>query len=94
MYKSINIKEINKINVNGNLIDIRDRNSFILGNIPGSINIPYMNLIMNPEYYLSKNKVYYIYCSSGKTSKKIVSNLNREGYNLVDLIGGYYEYIN
>lgn len=93
MYNSIDINDINKININGNLIDIRDRNSYLLGHISGALNILYMDLIMNPNLYLRKDKRYYIYCFSGKTSRKIVLNLNKEGYNLVDLVGGYNKYI-
>ena len=51
MYDSIDIKEIDQINVNTSsknmLIDIRDKYEYILGNIKNSVNIPYNYLICN-----------------------------------------------
>ena len=40
MYDSIDIKEIDSITINDNLIDIRDKYEYILSHIKGSINIP------------------------------------------------------
>ena len=95
MYKSINIKEINNIDSNSNniLIDIREKYEYILGNINNSINIPYNYLMILPEEYLSKNKKYYIYCESGTASRKLCLHLTNLGYDVVDLVGGYKDYI-
>ena len=95
MYKSINIKEINNIDINSNniLIDIREKYEYILGNINNSINIPYNYLMILPEEYLSKNKKYYIYCESGTASRKLCLHLTNLGYDVVDLVGGYKDYI-
>ena len=46
-----------------------------------------------PEEYLSKNKKYYIYCNSGTNSRKLCLHLTNLGYDVVDLIGGYKDYI-
>ena len=40
--------------------------------INGSVNIPYDELINNYRKYLNKNEQYYIYCPSGKLSKRAV----------------------
>ena len=95
MYKSINIKEINNIDIHSNniLIDIREKYEYILGNINNSINIPYNYLMILPEEYLSKNKKYYIYCESGTASRKLCLHLTNLGYDVVDLVGGYKDYI-
>lgn len=101
MYDSIDIKEIDRINIttknNNNyrnvLLDIRDKYEFILGNIKNSINIPYNYLMLMPENYLDFNTTYYIYCDSGSKSRKLCLFLNELGYKTVDLIGGYKEYI-
>lgn len=82
------IKKLNEIN----LIDIRDSNSYRIGNIPNSINIPMNYLIINPSNYLNKDDTYYIYCNCGISSKKTCEILSSEGYDVVNIIGGFQEY--
>ena len=98
MYDSIDIKEIDQINVNTSsknmLIDIRDKYEYILGNIKNSVNIPYNYLALMPENYLNLNTIYYIYCDSGIKSRKLFMELKQLGYHVVDLIGGYNHYVN
>ena len=95
MYKSIDIREIDSIIFDNRniLIDIREKYEYILGNIPNSINIPLNYLKMLPEEYLSKDKKYYIYCDSGSKSRKLCMFLDNLGYDVVDLVGGYKEYL-
>lgn len=92
MYDAIDIKEIDSINIDNNLIDIRDKYEYLLSHIRGAINIPYTYLLMMPDNYLDKNKRYYIYCDSGNRSRKLCESLNELGYKIVDLIGGYKNY--
>ncbi len=80
---------INQINI----IDIRSNQSFNNNHIPGAINIPYEKLIINPEMYLDKNKKYYVYCQRGLSSHNVVSILNKSGYNLISVDGGYENWI-
>ena len=92
--KEIKIEDIiNKLN-EINLIDIRDSNYYRIGNIPNSINIPMNYLIINPSNYLNKNSTYYIYCNYGISSKKTCEILSSEGYDVVNIIGGFQEYKN
>ena len=93
MYDSIDINEINQININNNLIDIRDKYEYNLSHIHNAINIPYTYLLMMPENYLDKNKKYYLYCDSGTKSRKMCEHLNEQGYNTINLIGGYDSYL-
>lgn len=76
-----------------NIIDIRDSFKYEMGHIPNSINIPYAILIGNYSRYLDKDKIYYIYCQSGVMSKKCTSFLSELGYKVINIIGGYNEYI-
>ena len=94
MYDSIDIKEINFINIDSNLIDIRDKYEYILSHITDAINIPYTYLLMMPDNYLDKDKKYYLYCDSSSKSRKLCEYLNEQGFKTVDLIGGYNAYIN
>ena len=98
MYDSIDIHEIDQINITTDnnlnvLIDIRDKYEYVLGNIKGSINIPYNYLALMPENYLNFTTLYYIYCDTGSKSRKMCLLLNQLGYKTVDLIGGYEYYL-
>ena len=101
MYNSIDIKEIDRINITNTmntsykniLLDIRDKYEYILGHIPRSINIPYTYIITMPQNYLNLDATYYIYCDSGSKSRKVCLFLNELGYKAIDLIGGYKEYL-
>ena len=75
------------------IIDIRSPLQHSLGYIPTSINIPYNNLVLKPENYLNKSNKYYIYCQTGSTSEDLVYILNYKGYNTVNIIGGYNNYL-
>ena len=75
------------------LIDIRSEQSYNNNHIPGAINIPYEKLITNPSNYLQKNKKYYVYCQKGITSLKLCNYLSTLGFNVVNIIGGYEEWI-
>ena len=72
-----------------NIIDIRSRDLYLKGHIPGAIYIDMYDLINNPDNYLNKNEVYHIYCSNGISSQSVVSMLNKMGYNTVNIDGGY-----
>ena len=87
--KEINV---NEININMNLIDIRDNYLYNLGHVLNAVNIPMNFLIMNPSNYLKKDEIYYIYCNRGINSRKTCELLTNVGYNVVNINGGYTEY--
>lgn len=68
-------------NMNKKIIDVQDKYEFNISHLPGSINIPYDELISNHRVYLNKNDIYYLYCKSGKLSKRASIVLNYLGYN-------------
>jgi rhodanese-related sulfurtransferase len=63
------------------IIDVQDRYEYNISHLPGSINIPYDDLINNYRVYLNKKDTYYLYCKSGKLSKRASIVLNYLGYN-------------
>ena len=75
------------------VIDIRNKYYYDISHIKNSISIPYYNLLNNHSYYLNKGDVYYLYCDTGEQSFEIVDRLNRFGYDTVNIIGGYQEYL-
>lgn len=89
----ISIYELLKIS-NSKIIDIRDKYSYNMGNIKGSINIPYYSLLSNYSIYLNKQDTYYLYCDYGKQSKEISARLNLFGYKTFYVKEGYLDFQN
>ena len=89
---SIDIFSLMKIS-NPKIIDIRDDYSYKLGSIPGSVSVPYLFLMTNPDNYINKSNKYYILCNSGSSSLRCCLELNSMGYNVVNVLGGYKEYL-
>ena len=94
MYKNIKGSDLKGLIGKINIIDIRKNFLFNIGNIPSSKNIPSPFLLMNPEKYLDNNNTYYIYCSGGLESPKVCLELSNKGYDVVNVLGGYNDYIN
>ena len=93
MYKNIKASELKGMIGRVNIIDIRMNYLYNLGSIPSSKNIPSAFLTSNSEKYLDKNKEYYIYCSGGMESPKVCAELSSKGYKVVNVLGGYNDYI-
>ena len=64
------------------IIDVSDKYTYSQNHIQGSINIPYDVLINNYRQYLNKNENYYLYCKSGKLSKRSTMVLSSLGYKV------------
>lgn len=92
MYDSLDIQDIDSFTAPENIIDLRDKYQYLLGHIPNAENIPYVYLIMTPENYLDKDRIYYLYCEHGEKSRKICIHLQELGYHVIDLVGGYESY--
>ena len=92
MVESISVYELKKLN-NVNIIDIRSIEKYNNRHITGAINIPLEQLLINFSKYLNRNKKYYVYCQKGIQSRKLCQILIREGYNVVNVTGGYEAWI-
>lgn len=75
------------------IVDVRNFYYYSLGHIRGAISVPYYNLLNNYSHYLNKYNRYYLYCDTGEQSSEIVNRLNSFGYDTVNIIGGYQEYL-
>lgn len=82
--KTINYREYNP--TLGILIDVRPKYEFISSPTKYATNIPEGELIFNHKKYLNKNKTYYIICSGGVKSRKVVNILNVYGYNAINVV--------
>ena len=73
------------------LIDVRTPEEYAEGHIEGAV---LMN-VMDDEAFvagvdtLSKEHTYYIYCRSGRRSRKAAGQMIAKGLTVVDLQGGY-----
>ena len=92
MFESISIEELKKLN-NPNLIDIRSIEKYNNKHIMNAINIPLEQLLIKPEKYLKKEIRYYIYCQKGIQSRKLCFILSNNGYNVINISGGYESWI-
>ena len=92
MFESISVNDLKKLK-NINLIDIRDIEKYNNRHIMNAINIPAQQLLARPEKYLERTKKYYIYCQKGIQSRKMCQILSTNGYNVVNVSGGYESWI-
>jgi len=93
MFQDITVTELEGLIGKINLIDIRNKETFKEGNIYTSINVPKFDLLDNINKYLKEYERYYIYCGSGVNSKDICSFLSKRGFDVVNVIGGYSEWL-
>lgn len=90
--KGMNINEIDDLIGEINLIDVREPHEYAAGTIRTAVNIPMNTLLANPDDYLDKNQTYYIMCQSGVRSKKTSTQLAKQGFDVINLVGGYGSY--
>lgn len=93
MFKNIRASELKGMIGRVNIIDIRKKYLHNLGSIPSSINIPSSFLLIDPDKYLKKDKEYYLYCTQGMESVGVCEKLSKKGYKVVNVLGGYHDYI-
>ncbi len=77
-----------KISDKTKIIDIRSSLDYAENNIPGSINVPRLILMSNPDLYMNKHDSYYLICDKGTLSLSCSKILNALGYNCYSVIGG------
>lgn len=90
----ISIAEFDKIKNEATLIDVRDHEEYeMLKKIPNTINIPYRQLISQPEKFIdNKEKQIITICNAGNRSGAAANFLSEQGYNVKSLQNGTYGY--
>ena len=74
------------------LLDVRTREEYREGHIPGSVNIP-LDALEDAEKNISdKETPIFVYCHSGGRSAHAQHYLNQMGYHAVTNIGGIMSY--
>lgn len=90
--KTINVNDIDKLLGNIKLIDIREKYEYREVSLKNSKNIPMSELIENHDKFLNNHDEYYIICQSGRRSSMVCNKLYKEGYNVVNVLGGVGSY--
>jgi rhodanese-related sulfurtransferase len=77
------------------LVDVRTPDEFAAGNIPGSVNIDVLTVHFGETAATMLDKAYTVavYCRSGNRSKNAAKTLSMMGYNVVELDGGYNDWV-
>ena len=91
--KVINVNDIDGILGKIELIDIREPYEYNAGSIKGAKNIPMGILLKEPERFMDKEHTYYLVCQSGGRSSSACSRLTRDGYDVVNVAGGFGSYV-
>lgn len=76
-----------------NIVDLRSVEKYNSSHIPDAVNIPFEKLLVNPYDYIDKNLRYYLYCQHGLTSKRVCSILSKLGFNVINIDGGFEEWL-
>ena len=87
------MKEFSKVKNQALIIDVRDKLEHqTLKTFSDSVNIPYKDLITEPEKYIpTKNQLVVIYCNFGNRSGKATNFLRERGYSQTFVLkGGIY----
>ncbi|KXA46422.1 MULTISPECIES: DsrE/DsrF/DrsH-like family protein [Staphylococcus] len=82
-------KDFERLAKNGQLIDVRTPEEYADGHIKGAELYPVDQI---EQFDKKKDKTYYVYCRSGKRSLKASEYLDKQGYDVVNLDGGYVAY--
>ena len=93
--KELLITEFSQKDINNAiLIDVRTPEEYQEGHLENAININWYDAdFQNQAEELDKKKTLYVYCKKGGRSAKAAHLLDSLGYEVVDLLGGYDEYI-
>ena len=73
------------------LIDVRRADEYAAGHLPGAMLLDVTDSVGFAQGMekLDKEKNIYIYCRSGRRSRKAAQRLTEKGFNVTDMKGGY-----
>ena len=70
------------------LLDVRTREEYQTGHIPGSVNLPLGELAQLPQRVPELDRRLFVYCQSGGRSRAACKKLAKLGYTNITNIGG------
>lgn len=77
------------------ILDVRQPEEFAEGHLAQAINLDWLNqtVFINGLAKLNKQKTYYVYCRSGRRSQAAAGKLKAEGFQVIDLKGGFLHWV-
>ncbi|MFC5630267.1 MULTISPECIES: rhodanese-like domain-containing protein [Streptococcus] len=89
MTKAISVMELKTLldTESINLIDVREKDEFATGHVPGAVNLP-LSELGNRSTELTTDKPYYIICQAGGRSAQVCAFLDSMGYDTTNVIDG------
>lgn len=93
-FENISLKEgirRSKDKTNYILMDVREEARFIEGHLENAISCPYG--ILKECYERMRGKKIIVYCDFGGQSMMAARHLSKEGYEVYNIIGGVYYYM-
>ena len=77
------------------ILDVRQPEEFDEGHLAQAINLDWLDqtVFINGLAKLNKQKTYYVYCRSGRRSQAAAGKLKAEGFQVIDLKGGYLHWV-
>ena len=90
--KNIEIHELDNVADLSDVIDVREVAEFSNQSIEGTKNVPMGVLLSDHEQYMNKDKTYYILCQAGVRSVHAAKELQKLGYDVVNVKGGIGKY--
>ena len=91
--KSITVEELETIDASTCcIVDLRPEEQYSRGTFPGAVNIP-MERFDERKSEIPKEKCIYLLCHTGERSEEYAEELEEDGYNAVNVSGGYRAYL-
>lgn len=90
--KTVTAKQLQKLERHKiTLVDLREPDEYLIGTIPGAINLPFSDI--KNLYSIPKDKPVYVFCRTGEWSDEVVEILRYADYEAFHLSGGYKAYL-
>ena len=95
-YRNITVQEAKKImdtETGYVILDVREKDEFDAGHIPGAILIPLGEIPVKAEQVLpDKQQLILVYCRSGRRSKMAAEIMVKQGYTNIQEFGGILDW--
>jgi rhodanese-related sulfurtransferase len=93
MYKTIMMNELEQLLKKGpvQILDVREPEEYEEGHIAGAMLTPISEFMKHIDK-VQKDQTYYVVCYSGARSQVVAEYLGKQGYQVVNVMGGMSTY--